>query len=140
MTFPKVKFEATFTIGNVITLALLVVAAVGGWFDMRGSIKELSSAVDSSIKELNIIIENDRRLAVLNAKILDVKIDTTGIERNAQLKFHEQRITTIEKSLISIGELTTATSNLRIEITNLSKAVEKLEGELRTRRGQGGGG
>ena len=56
MTFPKVKFEPTFTIGNVITLLLLLVTAVSGFYDMRGSVREVAQETAAVRKEAVMMI------------------------------------------------------------------------------------
>jgi hypothetical protein len=134
MIFPKVKFEPTFTIGNAITLALLIFASIGGWFDMRGSVKEVAQKVTADKEQLMFRIEAERQLTQSALKNQDIRIEAARGERTVQIQLHEQRISTIEKAVVDLAQFTRVTGQLQIEIKNLTETVKELKDEVKALR------
>lgn len=67
---PKLEFDPKFSIGNVVTVGLLVLSLVGGWFTLTGNVstnaKEIASVsqrvsvLESSLAELIRGLGNDK--------------------------------------------------------------------------------
>ena len=68
---PKLEFDPKFSIGNVVTVALLIISLVGGWFTLTGNvttnareITNVSNRVTTLETNLNALIKeiNGERL------------------------------------------------------------------------------
>ena len=73
---PKLEFDPKFSIGNVVTVGLLIISLVGGWFTLTGNVNTNAKEITSvSIRVTNL----ETSVADLVRQLSSEKVDQTRI-------------------------------------------------------------
>jgi hypothetical protein len=91
---PKLDFDPKFSIGNVVTVALLLVSLVGGWFN-------LTNGVGTNAKE---ILSVSQRVTVLESSLSDL-IRQLGQDKVDQTRILTQLQTDMSYTRAAVEEL-----------------------------------
>lgn len=98
---PKLEFDPKFSIGNVVTVALLIISLVGGWFTLTGNVttnaREIVN-VSSRVSEL------EKSVAALVRDLQSDKLDQTRILTQLQTDMSYTRAAVEDLKRISTGQ------------------------------------
>lgn len=98
---PKLEFDPKFSIGNVVTVALLIISLVGGWFTLTGNVttnaREIVN-VSSRVSEL------EKSVAALVRDLQNDKLDQTRILTQLQTDMSYTRAAVDDLKRISSGQ------------------------------------
>lgn len=73
---PKLEFDPKFSIGNVVTVALLIISLVGGWFTLTGNVTTNAREI---VNVSTRVSELEKSVAALVRDLQNDKLDQTRI-------------------------------------------------------------
>lgn len=73
---PKLEFDPKFSIGNVVTVGLLIISLVGGWFTLTGNVTTNAREI---VNVSSRVTELEKSVAALVRDLQSDKLDQTRI-------------------------------------------------------------
>lgn len=98
---PKLEFDPKFSIGNVVTVALLIISLVGGWFTLTSNV---STNAREIVTVTSRVSELEKSVAALVRDLQNDKLDQTRLLTQLQTDMSYTRAAVEELRQASRGQ------------------------------------
>lgn len=88
---PRVRFSPDFTVGNIITLLVLAVSVIGGWFTLHNSVSANTLAIENNSQAIREV-RGDVRTLETSALTSQVELTRILTELQADVRYLRQTI------------------------------------------------